>query len=105
MLGRKTGQGWYRYPPGPPPLPSPPAAQSKALPLPIIIGPNPLAKELRARFQHTENVAEARFVLDCRVLLERKHDFFREPASGLAGLGAFRQLHAGRVPGPGRGGV
>ena len=76
MLGRKTGQGWYRYPPGPPPLPSPPAAQSKAVPLPIIIGPNPLAKELRARFQHTENVAEARFVLDCRVLLERKHDFF-----------------------------
>ncbi len=76
MLGRKTGQGWYRYPPGPPPLPSPPAAESKAIPLPIIIGPNPLAKELRARFQHTENVAEARFVLDCRVLLERKHDFF-----------------------------
>ncbi|MCS7068068.1 MAG: 3-hydroxyacyl-CoA dehydrogenase NAD-binding domain-containing protein [Meiothermus sp.] len=76
MLGRKTGQGWYRYPPGPPPLPDPPPTQAQELPLPIIIGPNPLAKELRARFRHTENVAEARFVLDCRVMLERKHDFF-----------------------------
>ncbi|GIW24797.1 3-hydroxyacyl-CoA dehydrogenase NAD-binding domain-containing protein [Meiothermus sp.] len=76
LLGRKSGQGWYRYPPGPPPLPAPPPAQTQAIPLPLIIGPNPLAKELRARFQHTENVAEARFVLDCRVMLERKHDFF-----------------------------
>jgi len=76
MLGRKTNQGWYRYPPGPPPLPTPPTAQTKDIPLPIIIGPNPLAKELRARFRHTENVTDAQFVLDCRVKLERKHDFF-----------------------------
>lgn len=76
MLGRKTGQGWYAYPPGPPPSPTPPPTQTKDIPLPIIIGPNPLAKELRARFQHTENVTDAQFVLDCRIKLERKHDFF-----------------------------
>ncbi len=76
MLGRKTNQGWYSYPPGPPPLPTPPTPQPKDIPLPIIIGPNPLAKELRARFRHTESMAEAQFVLDCRVKLERKHDFF-----------------------------
>ena len=75
MLGRKTGQGWYRYPPGPPPPPTPPPVQTLDIPLPLIIGPNPLAQELRARFRHTENAAEARFVLDCRVKLERKHDF------------------------------
>jgi len=75
MLGRKTGRGWYRYPPGPPPRPAPPTI-SQAIPLPIIVGPNALAKELRSRFRHTENVAEAQFVLDCRVKLERKHDFF-----------------------------
>ncbi|GIW35095.1 3-hydroxyacyl-CoA dehydrogenase NAD-binding domain-containing protein [Meiothermus sp.] len=76
LLGRKTGQGWYSYPPGPPTPPEPPVAQTGDIPLPIIIGPNPLAQELRARFRHTENVAEAQFVLDCRVKLERKHDFF-----------------------------
>lgn len=76
MLGRKTGQGWYSYPPGPPKPPAPPPVQAQGIPLPLIVGPNPLAQELRARFQHTENPAEARFVLDCRVKLERKHDFF-----------------------------
>lgn len=75
MLGRKTNQGWYPYPPGPPPPPTPPPPQTKDIPLPIIIGPNPLAKELRARFRHTENLTDAQFVLDCRVKLERKHDF------------------------------
>ncbi|GIW30854.1 MAG: 3-hydroxyacyl-CoA dehydrogenase [Meiothermus sp.] len=76
MLGRKTGQGWYTYPPGPPRPPAPPPVQTQDTPLPLIVGPNPLAQELRARFRHTENPAEARFVLDCRVKLERKHDFF-----------------------------
>lgn len=76
MLGRKTNQGWYPYPPGPPPPPTPPPSQTKDIPLPIIIGPNPLAKELRTRFRHTENLNDAQFVLDCRVKLERKHDFF-----------------------------
>ncbi|GIW28004.1 MAG: 3-hydroxyacyl-CoA dehydrogenase [Meiothermus sp.] len=76
MLGRKTGQGWYTYPPGPPKPPAPPPVQTQDTPLPLIVGPNPLAQELRARFRHTENAAEARFVLDCRVKLERKHDFF-----------------------------
>jgi len=76
LLGRKTGQGWYTYPPGPPPPPTPPKAQTRDIPLPLIIGPNPLAQELRASLKHTANVAEARFVLDCRVKLERKHDFF-----------------------------
>lgn len=74
MLGRKSGQGWYRYPPGPPPLPTPGPAQTNQIPLPIIIGPNPLAKELRARFRHTANTTDAQFVLDCRVKIERKHD-------------------------------
>jgi len=76
MLGRKTGQGWYTYPPGPPKPPAPPPVQTQGIPLPLIVGPNPLAQALRARFRHTENPAEARFVLDCRVKLERKHDFF-----------------------------
>jgi 3-hydroxybutyryl-CoA dehydrogenase len=76
MLGRKTGQGWYTYPPGPPRPPTPPPVQTQDTPLPLIVGPNPLAQELRARFRHTENAAEAQFVLDCRVKLERKHDFF-----------------------------
>lgn len=76
MLGRKTGQGWYTYPPGPPKPPAPPPVQTQDTPLPLIVGPNPLAQELRARFRHTENAAEAQFVLDCRVKLERKHDFF-----------------------------
>jgi 3-hydroxybutyryl-CoA dehydrogenase len=76
MLGRKTGQGWYTYPPGPPRPPAPPPVQTQDTPLPLIVGPNPLAQELRARFRHTENAAEAQFVLDCRVKLERKHDFF-----------------------------
>ncbi len=76
MLGRKTNQGWYSYPPGPPPAPTPPSLQTNQIPLPIIIGPNPLARELRARLRHTEHVSDARFVLDCRVKLERKHDFF-----------------------------
>lgn len=76
LLGRKTGQGWYTYPPGPPKPPSPPPVQTQGIPLPLIIGPNPVAQELRARFRHTENTAEARFVLDCRVKLERKQDFF-----------------------------
>lgn len=76
LLGRKTGQGWYSYPPGPPTPPEPPAAQTGGIPLPLIIGPNPLAQELRARFRYTESVAEAQFVMDCRVKLERKHDFF-----------------------------
>ncbi len=76
LLGRKTGQGWYTYPPGPPPPPTPPSAKTQGIPLPIIIGPNPLARELRAKFKHTENVTDAQFVLDCRVKLERKHDFF-----------------------------
>jgi len=33
---------------------------------------------LRARFRHTEEVGEADFVLDCRVLLERKADFLED---------------------------
>lgn len=77
LLGRKTGQGWYSYPPGLPTKPSL-SKTSAEVPLPFIIGPNPIAKELRARFPHTENAAEAGFVLDCRVKLERKHDFFEE---------------------------
>ncbi|MER3482106.1 MAG: 3-hydroxybutyryl-CoA dehydrogenase [Meiothermus sp.] len=75
MLGRKTGQGWYSYPPGPSPMPSAPG-KSDDVPLPFIVGPNAIAKELRKKFRHTENAAEAAFVLDCRVKLERKHDFF-----------------------------
>ncbi|WP_245392027.1 3-hydroxyacyl-CoA dehydrogenase family protein, partial [Meiothermus taiwanensis] len=51
-----------------------PPVQTQDTPLPLIVGPNSLARELRARFRHTENPAEARFVLDCRVKLERKHD-------------------------------
>ncbi len=77
MLGRKTNHGWYAYPPGPPPPPTSPAPRTEDTPLPMIVGPNPLAKELRARLRHTENVTEAQFVLDCRVKLERKHDFFQ----------------------------
>ena len=85
LLGRKTGQGWYTYPPGPPKPPSPPPVQTQGIPLPLIIGPNPVAQELRARFRHTEDAAEARFVLDCRVKLERKHDFFESlPVVSLA---------------------
>ena len=76
LLGRKTGQGWYTYPPGPPPPPTPPKAHTRDIPLPLIVGPNPVAQELRTSLKHTENAAEARFVLDCRVKLERKHDFF-----------------------------
>jgi len=76
LLGRKTGQGWYIYPPGPPPPPTPPKAHTRDIPLPLIVGPNPVAQELRTSLKHTENAAEARFVLDCRVKLERKHDFF-----------------------------
>ncbi|MBF6594322.1 MAG: 3-hydroxybutyryl-CoA dehydrogenase [Thermaceae bacterium] len=71
MLGRKTKQGWYRYPPGPPAMPALPP-KSANLPLPFIIGPNAIAKELRAKFGHTDKAAEAAFVLDCRVKLERK---------------------------------
>ncbi len=74
MLGRKTGQGWYTYPPGPPPLPSPSQAKTSNAPLPIIIGPNPLAQELRARLRHSEKLTDAQFVLDCRVKIERKHE-------------------------------
>ena len=75
MLGRKTGQGWYSYPPGPPTMPVP-SAESDDVPLAFIVGPNAIARELRKKFRHTENTAEAAFVLDCRVKLERKHDFF-----------------------------
>ncbi|RDI94894.1 3-hydroxybutyryl-CoA dehydrogenase [Meiothermus sp. QL-1] len=71
-LGRKSGVGWYRYPPGPPPTPTPPNPRTDH-PLPLILGPNPLAAALRARFPHAENPAEAAFVLDCRVKPERKH--------------------------------
>ncbi len=74
LLGRKTGQGWYTYPPGPPPRPAPPATLQTHLPLPLILGPNPLAQTLRARFRHAETPEQARFVLDCRVKLERKQD-------------------------------
>ncbi|MER3444291.1 MAG: 3-hydroxybutyryl-CoA dehydrogenase [Meiothermus sp.] len=75
MLGRKTGEGWYKYPPGPPAPPAPPKADPASAPLAFIVGPNPLAQELRRRFRHTEEVREADFALDCRVLLERKADF------------------------------
>lgn len=73
QLGRKSGQGWYRYPPGPPPPPTPSNPTAKA-PLPLILGPNPLAQELKARFPHAKSPEEAQFVLDCRVKLERKND-------------------------------
>jgi len=75
MLGRKTQQGWYSYPPGLPAMPTPPP-KSDDLPLAFIVGPNAIAKELRKKFRHTDNAAEAALVLDCRVKLERKHDFF-----------------------------
>lgn len=75
LLGRKTGQGWYSYPPGPPAMPSA-SDKSDNGPLPFIIGPNAIAKELRKKFRHTENAGQVAFVLDCRVKLERKHDFF-----------------------------
>lgn len=78
MLGRKSGQGWYSYPPGPPPSPAPPPANPESAPLPLIIGPNPIARELRARFRHTQEASQASFVLDCRVKLERKQDFFAD---------------------------
>ena len=76
MLGRKTNQGWYSYPPGPPPAPTPPQANPESAPLPLIIGPNAIAKELRKKFRNTDEAGQAQFVLDCRVKLERKHDFF-----------------------------
>jgi 3-hydroxybutyryl-CoA dehydrogenase len=78
LLGRKSGEGWYRYPPGPPPPPAPPEADLASAPLAFIVGPNALAQELRRRFRHTEEVGEADFVLDCRVLPERKSDFLED---------------------------
>jgi len=73
MLGRKTGQGWYRYPPGPPAMPPSPSP-ADSVPLPFILGPNAIAQALRGRLRHSENPEEAAFVLDCRVKLERKQD-------------------------------
>lgn len=73
MLGRKTGQGWYSYPPGPPAMPPSPSPSDTA-PLPFILGPNAIAQALRDRLRHSENLEEAAFVLDCRVKLERKQD-------------------------------
>lgn len=78
LLGRKSGEGWYKYPPGPPALPAPPKADPASAPVAFIVGPNALAQELRARFRHTQEVGEADFVLDCRVLLERKADFLED---------------------------
>ncbi|MDX2007727.1 MAG: 3-hydroxyacyl-CoA dehydrogenase family protein [Meiothermus sp.] len=74
MLGRKTNQGWYSYPPGPP-APQLPGKDVSAAPTAYIVGPNALAKELAQKFKKTENVAEADFVLDCRVASDRKEDF------------------------------
>jgi 3-hydroxybutyryl-CoA dehydrogenase len=78
LLGRKSGEGWYKYPPGPPAPPAPPEADPASAPLAFIVGPNALAQELRRRLRHTEEVSEADFVLDCRVLLERKTDFLED---------------------------
>ncbi|PZA08096.1 3-hydroxyacyl-CoA dehydrogenase [Meiothermus sp. PNK-Is4] len=72
MLGRKSGVGWYTYPPGPPPLPEAPSANLEQAPTAFIVGPHPLAQSLRQRYRHTEEPAQADFILDCRVKLERK---------------------------------
>jgi 3-hydroxybutyryl-CoA dehydrogenase len=78
MLGRKTGAGWYAYPPGPPSPPEAPKADLEPAPTAFIVGPNPLARALKQAYKHSENVAEADFVLDCRVLAERKEDFLED---------------------------
>lgn len=72
MLGRKTGAGWYTYPPGPPSPPQAPQADLEQAPTALIVGPHPLAQALRQHYRHTEDLAQADFVLDCRVKLERK---------------------------------
>lgn len=74
MLGRKTSQGWYRYPPGPA-APTKPGTNKDAAPSAYIVGPNPLAKALLQSYKHTEDASKADFVLDCRILQERKVDF------------------------------
>lgn len=78
MLGRKTGAGWYAYPPGPPHAPEAPRVAPEQAPTAFIVGPNPLAKALKERYKHSEQVAEADFVLDCRVKPERKEDFLED---------------------------
>lgn len=75
MLGRKTGAGWYPYPPGPPPPPEAPSANLEQAPTAFIVGPHPLAQALRQRYRHTEDIAKADLVLDCRVKTERKESF------------------------------
>lgn len=83
MLGRKTGKGWYSYPPGVPTPAKPTSQPTASPPLPFIVGPNPLAKAFQAQYPHAQEIGEAQFVLDCRVKLERKHDFFDLPVVSL----------------------
>lgn len=74
MLGRKSGAGWYSYPPGPQGLPNAPTKGPG--PQAFIVGQNSLAEALRETLSHTTNVSQAQLVLDCRIELSRKHDFW-----------------------------
>src|SRR3712207_7621316 len=71
--GRKTGEGWYRYPDGPPPDPEPPE-RGGGDGLLVIAGESELAEDLAGLARSEEHTSElqSRQYLVCRLLLEKK---------------------------------
>ncbi len=65
-LGQKTGQGWYRYPPGPPNLSPAEIAVGTAARV-WVEGEHPLAQQVRQRYATVDDPGQAELILDCRI--------------------------------------